>query len=261
MHLITQTDSYTPDLSAYFGQNLCKEDPATFKRIDQLILQGVSEEELMDVLLPVLHKNGKRDPSLSQRHPILKPFIRGAIELRDKVIQQPRTPIQSDHMLMNGLRAGMGINGLTHLDLVNQVRNRHAAVLSAALEGNTAFITPTISEKKKPAILKYNFLNRTRYSLEEIFKRAHAAGIELLNAQWALPIHLQPAFKRRIRFSPEELKTSAYLSSHIINLPVHYYVQDEEIRTMLDFLERLPLDSAGAPYSQSVAEMSRGEKT
>jgi dTDP-4-amino-4,6-dideoxygalactose transaminase len=244
MHLITQMDSYTPDLSAYFGQNLCREDPATFKLMDHLISKGVSEEELKDALLPVLDKNRKRGPSLYERHPILKPFIRGAIDIRDRLILQPRAPIQSDHMLMNGLRAGVGTNGLTHLDMVNQVRNRHAAVLSAALEGSTTFTTPTISEKKRPTILKYNVLNRTRYPLQEIFKHAHAAGMELSNAQWALPIHQQPAFQRRIRFTPENLKTSAYLSSHIINLPIHYYVQDEEIRTMLEFLEGLTLDSA-----------------
>lgn len=254
MHQVTQSDTYTPDLSAYFGQNLCREDPAVFKLMDQLVLAGASEDEMADALLPVLQKNGKRDPSLSERHPILKPFIRGAIGLKDRIIQQPRALIQSDHMLMNGLRAGVGIDGLTHLDQVNNVRNRHAALFREALEGNSAFITPTINEKKQPAILKYNVLNRTEYPLHQIFKEAHAAGIELSNAQWALPVHLQPAFQRRIRYRQEELQTSAYLSSHIINLPVHYYVQDDEISRMLDLLEGLDKDPITTPQPQNVAE-------
>lgn len=254
MHMVTQSDAYTPDLSAYFGQNLCRDDPAVFKLMDQLVLRGASEEKMVDTLLPVLRKSRKRDPSLSERHPILKPFIRRAIGIKDRLIQQPRTQIQSDHMLMNGLRAGLGIDGLTHLDQVNLVRNRHAAALRSALEGNTAFITPTINEKKQPAILKYNVLNRTGYPLNQIFEEAQAVGIEMSNAQWALPVHLYPAFQRRISYQPEDLKTSAYLSSHIINLPVHYYVQDEEISTMLEFLEGLDRDPTVTSQPQHMAE-------
>jgi len=222
--------------------------------MDHLAHDGASLEVMTERLTPLLRGYGKREPSLTERHPILKPFVRGAVRVKSRIIQEPRLQIQSDHMLMNGLRAGVGINGLAHLDQVNRARNRHAAVLKTALEESTGFITPTVNEKKQPAYLKFNILNRTGYPLQQIFKAAHAAGLELSNAQWSLAIHQQPAFLRRIQFQQDDLLTSAHLSSHIINLPIHYYVQDEEINRILTFLEGFEREPAITPQPLKIAD-------
>jgi dTDP-4-amino-4,6-dideoxygalactose transaminase len=86
--------------------------------------------------------------------------------------------------------------------------------------------------------LRYTILNNTKYALSDISAAAKDRGFELGNYNWPKPVHLIYPYNKIISYNRKDLKISEYLSSHLINLPVHYYVDEMDITEIVKVLNR-----------------------
>jgi len=233
-HLLTQKEVYKNELSIDFGKKLLKKDQDIFNIMDGLIKTKSSEQEIQNAVLTYL-KNKK---ILSNKNPILltNMFLRGLGLLKSRLIMPKTNKVESEYLLMNSARSLVGIIGLESLDYVNSIRNKNAELFANYLKNNDAYILPVIDEKKSPTFLRYTILNNTKYPLSHITKEAKTRGFELGNYNWPKPIHLIYPYSKILSYNRKNLKISEYLADYLINLPIHYYVDDYDITEIVKVL-------------------------
>lgn len=237
-HLLTQKEVYNATLSIDFGKKLLKENQAIFNILDGLIKDKSTEQEVQKAVIAYLKNENIFPPS--NKKPILPIdlFIRGMGLLKSELRVPKIDKLESEYLLMNSARALVGIIGLETIDYVNIIRNKNAEQFTDLLKDNESYILPVIDEKKSPTFLRYTILNNTKYALSDISAAAKDRGFELGNYNWSKPVHLIYPYNKIISYNRKDLKISEYLSSHLINLPVHYYVDEMDITEIVKVLNR-----------------------
>jgi perosamine synthetase len=239
-HIALRRTVYDAKLTATFGEDCLKSDKKLFQTMDALIHSDRGEEEIEKMALSYLHQQKQSLRYLHRRNP----FLKGVVEriysagsgVRNRIITPNHEKVESEYLLMNSLRALAGIVALDHIDMVNVHRNEHAQKYIAALPKDESYIMPEIDAKKRPAFLKYNILNNTSIPMPEITKRAREQGFELGNFQWPEPVHLSYPYRVLLPHKREQLRVSEYIASHLVNIPVHYYVTPDDIEKITTFL-------------------------
>lgn len=241
-HIVTDRDTYSNfriPLPATFGQECCMLDQRILQRMEDLIQSGASVLEIREALLPSLKKSSAYRRPLIRQNPYLGTLLTRLDRAKSKIVKPTLTPINSDHLLMNSMRAMVGKINLSSLDEVNRIRNENARLIYGQIKDIECFALPVIDEYAHPCFLKYNLLNRSPYSIHQINRKAREAGLELGNYQWGRPIHLQEPYRSLISFKRDGLRNSEHIASCIINLPVHYCVSPSDIDKITQFLGRL----------------------
>lgn len=227
-------DHYQKRLSAYYGQNLCKESKRLVPFIDEIIQQNVSKDQFHQIMLPQIRKY---DAIARFKRTMLRNRYNLVYRLYIHLFDHDYPKIDNDYLLMNTPRAIVGLQGLKKINEVNNVRNSNAHQLMDALRECKSYTSPEIEENYDPAFLKINLLNNSDYSLQQISQKAHEKGWELGNFQWVEPVHAIQRYQNLIPPNQREnLMFSEYIASHILNIPVHYDVKTEDIEGIVALL-------------------------
>jgi len=241
-HFLTQREFYNIELSNNFGKKLLKRDKNLFSLIDNIVTNKSSEKEIGNRIVKYL----KNHNILPEKESLLvsNPFIRDYALKFENLLKYLPLPmpskankIASEFLLMNSLRSTVGHIALESIDQVNKIRNENAKYFADTL--NDSWTLPTIDKEKEPNFLYYTVLNNTKYSVSQINVKAKKYKFELGNYNWLRPVHLKYPYSRLLSYNQKELKNSEYLSSHLINLPVHYYVSGEDLENINRFMNSI----------------------
>jgi perosamine synthetase len=234
-HLLTERDAYIQTLGIGFGGMLIRGDRRLFRLVDNLILTNASEEEFRNRVHRYL--GGFR----SRARQIVRNTKKRSSRLMRHAGQLPRDEhnerIEKKAILMGPMRAIVGTIGLDSLDNVDSHRNEIASLFERKLARLSGYSRPTLSPEKEPIFLRYNVLNATKFPVSEISRQARERGVEIGNFNWSDPVHRIPPYNE-LCGKRAELKTSEMISEHIINLPVHYYVDRTDVELVVSILER-----------------------
>lgn len=232
-HLLTQKDVYNELLSIGSGAALIREDRQLFQLVDRLLLANASEVEFRNHVYQYFGGYPHLTRQIVKKVRTLTPhFMRGGrISSKGEI-----EPIETKTLLMGSMRAIVGSIGLDSLDQVDIHRNEIANMFEKRLGRLRDYLRPTISHKKTPTFLRYNVLNRTKCQVPQISKYARERNIEIGNFNWPAPVHLITPYG--VYGKGSELKTSEMISENVINLPVHCYVNRNDVDAVVSVLEQ-----------------------
>lgn len=232
-HRCTCRDVYKTYLTAYFGQDLVKKDKKLFRLIETDLNNGTSARRLEEDLRDFIQRKGillEKRIENSLHIDILKSLA--------KLVKPDSAKIDDGYLLMNSLRACVGSLNLQDLPQVNRVRNKNARIYSDLLGKNDTFSLPQVASYNEPAFLKFNLLNQSKYPISVLSAAAKKKGYELGNFQWSKPFHRIPILNRQVPHDRDRLHNSEYIAARILNLPVHCSVREEDIHSIVDFLQQ-----------------------
>jgi perosamine synthetase len=240
-HLLTQKDAYSALLSIGAGAKLVREDARLFQLVDRLVSSNASEVNFTNHVYEYLRRISNPRIQIAKKLKTLAHEHLGRVgQIHGKAGSIER--IEAKDLLMGPMRAIVGSIGLESLDRVDMHRNEIAKMLQKRLDDLNGYIRPRISNKKKPTFLRYSILNRTKHPLPQISRYSRRRNIELSNFNWSKPVHLIPPYDALCR-NRSELKTSELIASSIINLPTHYYVNENDVDTIVTVLEHFERDA------------------
>jgi dTDP-4-amino-4,6-dideoxygalactose transaminase len=245
-HLLTQKNVYCAWVSMDYGVKLVREDRQLFELVDRLVLDNASESRFTEETRQYLAESPElRRQILAERLKSTTPpsilhglkLAREQIDIRGARVHE----IHGKDLLMGPFRAIVGNICLDSLAQVDGHRSEVAKSLQKRLAGLNCYKLPTISHRKEPTFLRYSILNRTRHSLSQISRCARKEGLEIGNYNWAKPVHLIHRYKA-IFGNAKELKTSELIANNVLNLPVHYYVDERDVDAIVGVLTEFDRD-------------------
>ncbi|MFC1715907.1 DegT/DnrJ/EryC1/StrS family aminotransferase [Candidatus Poribacteria bacterium] len=230
-HLLTQKDIYHQCLPTTFGEVLIRGNPSISHFIKELLEEdhsGAKAAERISGYLEdndLLHKKALRSVSkklLGKMRSLLK---------RLAPDQAKTKRIDQKHLLMNSLRAMVGLEQLKHLDSVIDARNRNAKYLAMNLD-EEKYISPKVDPKSAPIFFRYPVLARTGLSVSEVAEVARRNGFEIGNYNWPKPIHLTHPYRRILSYDAECLVNSRYIAEQLLNIPNHFYITEDNLEAI-----------------------------
>jgi dTDP-4-amino-4,6-dideoxygalactose transaminase len=239
-HLMTERISYTGSLSPDYGMNLVREDRRLYQLVDRLVSENASEAEFREDVCEYLTKSRGSRILIERLKTIGGYFLDDAScyrmrPRRSNVAGNKR--VEKKDLLMGPLRAIVGGIALSSLPQVDRHRSEMTRLFETRLGHMNGYKLPVVSAEKEPTFLRYSILNSTRNPLSEISTAARRKGFELSNYCWSKPIHLIAPFDTLVS-NRSELKVSEHIASNIINLPVHYYMNENDVNAIVALLER-----------------------
>lgn len=134
------------------------------------------------------------------------------------------------NMRMQPLQCVVLSHGLDRLDRTIQMRNANAKLLDEGLSNIGVVSLPArISGHVETFALYMALFDRRDELLNYLIKN----GIEA-KVHYPIPLHHQEAAKKNCRFDSEKLKVSTYQANHLITLPVHQFLSEQQLVFMLD---------------------------
>lgn len=237
-HLLTQRDVYRQLLPITFGESLIRNNPPLFSILYSLLKENLSEVEITRKIFDYLEGSGLLPQKAS--HSIFRKLF-SRVKVLSKRFLPTNLPqinrVERKDLLMNSLRALIGLEQLKHLDSVKRVRNRNAAYLAERLD-KSLYRLPKIGAERAPAFLRYAVLNKTGLPLSEISKVAEDEGFEISNYNWSNPVHLIDSYHRILSHDRNSLKNSEQIAHHLLNIPIHFYVGENDLKSMIELLSK-----------------------
>lgn len=235
-HLLTQRDHYCQFLSITFGEALIKSELSLRSIFDGLLEEGRSEAEITEEIFCFIEDNRlltRSSSSTTFRRLYSKAKSLSGILSPTRLFKIEQ--IEQTDLLMNSLRAVVGLEQLKHLNFANHIRNENAQFLADHLD-SSLYSLPTIDAKSTPTFLRYTVLNRTGLPSSEIAKAAMNAGFEISNYNWSKPVHLTYPYHKILSYDRDTLRNSEELTQHLLNIPIHPYVEKKNLESMITVL-------------------------
>jgi dTDP-4-amino-4,6-dideoxygalactose transaminase len=227
-HILTNREMYKDSLSIDFGKKLIEKNHNLFVNFDKLIYENSEENIIEKHLLNFLNeKNVYKNNIIQIRRD--NNFFRKLKFAKNKIKPSLNLKKYQDIKLMNSARALVGNIELDFIDRVNEIRCKNSQFYEKFLKDMESYKLPVIDKKKGPVYLRYTVLNKTNHDIKYIGDVAKSKGLEIGNFNWPKPIHLKHPYNKILKFKRADLKNSEVLASNIINLPVHYYVKNQDI--------------------------------
>jgi len=236
-HLLTQRDVYRQSLPTTFGEWLIKNNLPLFSMFESFLEENLSEAEISTNILDYLEGSGLLSQKAS--HSIFSKLFFKVKTLSKRFL--PRFPeitkVEQEHLLMNSLRASIGFEQLKHLNLVGHVRNNNMEYLVRNLD-RKLYSLPQVKVESMPAFFRYPVLNQTRLLTSEISKIAKDKGFEISNYNWPNPVHLSYPYCKILSYDTESLRNSVHIAHQLLNMPIHYYVDEKDLEIIVTMLNR-----------------------
>jgi len=191
-YLLTQKDSYHQFLPTTFGESLIRDNPGVSSILAGLLNEGVREEEVRRSIIVYLNEHDllpQRQTKIRRALSRIRSLIGRFYRFRPTSVNN----VAERDLLMNSLRAQLGLDQLHGLDLANKLRNEAAQYLSEQLDRDL-FKLPNIKAEAAPTFLRYPLLNHTRVPSSGISQAAIDEGFEIGNYNWPVPIHLMAKY-------------------------------------------------------------------
>jgi dTDP-4-amino-4,6-dideoxygalactose transaminase len=233
-HALMNVQTYCSYLPTDYGERVIKEEPLIREKMHSILMTGniVDKDALyQSVLARLAVCPTPRGGILSRLYTKLKRATR---------LARTATLLSRPTLLMNSLRATVGLYALRSLPMLIEQRNRNAGLFESALKGNPAFDLPVVGGGQA-AFLRYTVINRTGISLAQITQGCLAEGFEVGNYNWPRPA---AAYSRPLRQNvnagpPPTLPITEHACQHLFHLPIHPNVQAEDVARLTDFLKTL----------------------
>ncbi len=233
IYLCTARDAYTTHLTAYFGQDLVRKDRGMYRLVETHLSNGTTPQRVEEEILQYVRENN----ILSRRK--LEKFLHiEDLSSLMNLIRSDGARIDDGSLLMNSLRACVGSLHLKDVLRVNAVRNSNANMFAEMLENCEHLSLPRVSPHSEPAFLKFNLLNRSEHSVQDISAAAWKQGYEVGNFQWSKPYHRIPFLNRKVPYQREMLQNSEFVAGNILNLPIHCSINENDIHNIVEILKR-----------------------
>ncbi len=129
---------------------------------------------------------------------------------------------------MDALQAAVLRIKLKYLDEWNEKRKKIASIYSSELEGLPVELPPA-SEDIEHVYHQYVILSDKRDMLmKELSEKSIASAIH-----YPIPLHMQPSFEF-LNFQKDDFPVSERVSEKCLSLPMHPYLNEEEIARVID---------------------------
>jgi perosamine synthetase len=161
------------------------------------------------------------------------------------IVQTPLNPADESQSLpppfsvspLSTCQMGVGLSMLALMDEINQVRQRNAERMMAAL-GELALVRlPTLVPNATPIYLRLPVLVADNESREWLFWRLHQNGIGV-SRMYERP--LAELFADQIDQNGAEFPAAKHVYDHLLTLPTHHQVTEQDLTKARDiFYERL----------------------
>jgi len=218
-HFLTKEDIYQSFLPHTFSYELIKNSTTIYNRINQLVLS--ENLNSFNELIPLVNK------------------FKNWLKVKRKFKQILRKPRINQNILMNSVRARLGLKNIEHLNIIEKSRQEKAQFYIKNLKNNRSFQLPLIHQSKNPSFLRYSILNHSNYPIQSIINIALKQGIEIGNFNWPYTIHMVKRYRKKSSYDQNSLQASKYIANNIINLPTHYYVQQHHQKVIIQILNHI----------------------
>ncbi len=116
---------------------------------------------------------------------------------------------------------------LRKLDEYSQARNRAANFYNQAFAENPKIKTPAIGTYTNHVFHQYTLVLDESLNRDQIREDLNAAGIPAM-IYYPVPLHMQKAYRSE-RYSEGDFPVSEHLAKHVISLPMHTELDDEQL--------------------------------
>ena len=224
--IFTNRESYNTYLPIEYGRTLIENNQSLIGVMDDLLVSNLGENQIARKLTKYLCEKSLLPSGYETE---TKPVFRKTLE---------NNQIEERQLLMNSLRARIGLNQLENLDSIIDIRKRNAENLTNHLDRDL-YQLPENKLECESVQIRYAVLNHTKYSISEISQKARSKGYEIRNYNWKSPVHLIEPYSKILSYNRESLKNSEQLSQSLLNVPIHYYVNDNDLEKIIWLLNNL----------------------
>ena len=153
--------------------------------------------------------------------------------------QGMREPYRYDvfglNLRLTDLQAAVGLPQLRELDSINERRARHAAILSAGLNGIAGLTTPTVRDSDRHVFHQYTVRidDDARIDRDALQTRLGDRGIG--TAVYYRQLALEHAWFRELRsVIIDECPVAAAMTGQVLSLPVHQHLSETDLTRIVD---------------------------
>jgi len=232
-HTLTQKENYKQTLSIDFGKNIINKYTQLSETINNNLDYITNENDLCKLVEPYYRK--EMNFFLMKR---VQSFIKigyNKLQRMDEVLYDKNW---NQSILMNKYRAQTGLINLKNIEKVNEFRNKNANIYVELLSDNESYSLPEYSSEIEPAFLRYTILAK-KIETKSIFKLSKERGFELGNFNWFAPVHKLNRYSTFRSTEMNKLENSEYISEHMVNLPTHYYVSEDNMFDICSILNNI----------------------
>ncbi|MBU0502996.1 MAG: DegT/DnrJ/EryC1/StrS family aminotransferase [Candidatus Omnitrophota bacterium] len=131
------------------------------------------------------------------------------------------------------IQAGLGIRCLEKIDIFLKARYEKGKFLIKSLKSETGLILPIISEDDYPVFNQVPVLFKDSTKLGIIEKKLMHSGLEASRV-YKRPLH----HMFELGYKPEDFPNANYLADHLLALPIHHLVSEQDIEKMIDIIKK-----------------------
>ncbi len=144
--------------------------------------------------------------------------------------------LKKQEIIMNSLRAFLGLEHLKEIDLINRKRKENSEYFRKKLKNNKIFNFIKINKETKPVFLRYPLIVKDPYKIKRISEICIKNGFEVVG--WSAPAHLKYQ-KYLSQNDKKHLKNCLYLAKRLLFVPVHYYVKKKDLDRLAGILNSI----------------------
>jgi dTDP-4-amino-4,6-dideoxygalactose transaminase len=162
------------------------------------------------------------DPTLAERARLLREY-----GWRERYVSD----LAGTNSRLDELQAAVLRVKLRHLDAENARRRTIAAIYGKALAGSS--ISPPY-ERSQGGHVYHQYVVRSPRR-DALIEELGGRGTRLL-IHYPRPVHLQPAYRTRVRLAPGGLPHTEQICREIVSLPMHPHLTDGQVRTVTEWI-------------------------
>jgi len=164
---------------------------------------------------------------------IVRPFIYGLFYPIISQFKDNQVPIGFSVRRYTNFQAGIGLSLLERIDEFSKERYENGIKLINGLADIKDIITPTISNKIKPAFNRLPVVFKDLKRREIVEKALKKAGFDI-SRMYLRPLH--HIFDLGYKY--EEFPNATYVAERLLTLPVHSLVEEELITKMIELIRK-----------------------
>ena len=226
-YLLVQRDIYRGKLSLDVAETILRDLGGLTRLFDKLFEKDADRKKILSDIISLIRKYQLSGEGLyfsAKLHNKIKSllfWIRSRVEVKKK------------KLLMNSLRALVGLVQLETLEAVNKKRSKNVAYFRPLLDPDK-FSMIEASSQKAPAYLEFPILNNTEHESIKISRICKKKGFEI--GIWSLSDHWSFFYYFLVSADKEYLKNCKYLSKKLLFVPVHHLVTERDMKDMAKIL-------------------------
>ncbi len=160
-----------------------------------------------------------------------KPFIYGLIYPVISLFKDIAPPKDIKVKEFSRFQASLGVSLLNKREVLFEKRYRNGMFLTSGLKGIEGIKAALIQSDSQPAFNRFPLIFRDLIKKEKVEMAFKAAGIET-SRMYLKPLH----HMFDLGYKKEEFPNACYFAEHLLTLPVHPLVRQEDLQKMINII-------------------------